>query len=144
MQKFYEIHDSLLESIEQDEARVCIKLRAVRSEIERGAELPSNLARQEIRLVLDGAELSVDSPNLPSWLMEGSFRADTMDAADCADCTDEDTIPVSLRSAKGVELVLSGLHEGSGDFVTVRVRASSLTLEPLGEPQALQHTRATI
>jgi hypothetical protein len=145
MQKLYEFNDSLLESIEQDAERVSIKLRAVRAETERSAaELPPTLYRQEIRLVLEGAEMTVDSPNLPSWLMEGSFRADTVDAADCADCTDESTIPVSLRSARGVELVLAGLHEGSGDFVTIRVRADSLTLQPLGEPQAQQHTRATI
>jgi hypothetical protein len=144
MLKFYEFKDSLLESIEQDAERVSIKLRAVRSEIERSAqELPPTLYRQEIRLVLDGAELTVDSPNLPSWLMEGTFAADGMDA-DCTDCTDENTIPVSLRTARGVELVLGGLHEGSGDFVTVRVRANTLTLEALGEPQSLQHTRATI
>jgi hypothetical protein len=144
MQKCYEFKDSLLESLDQDADRVSINLRAVRSELERSAaELPATLYRQEIRLLLDGAELSVDSPNLPSWLMEGTFTADTLDA-DCADCTQEDTIPVSLRSAGGVELVLSGLHEGSGDYVTIRARANSLMLEPLGEPQSLQHTRATV
>jgi hypothetical protein len=144
MLKCYEFKDSLLESIHQDASRVSINLRAVRSEIERSAaELPPTLYRQEIRLVLDGAEMTVDSPNLPSWLMEGTFTTDTLDA-DCADCTDENTIPVSLRSASGVELVLSGLHESSGDFVTIHVRANSLTLEPLGEPQSLQHTRASI
>lgn len=144
MQKCYEFRDSLLESIDQDSTRVSINLRAVRSELERSAaELPPMLYRQEIRLLLDGADMSVDSPNLPSWLMEGSFAADTVDA-DCADCTDESTLPVSLRKAGGVELVLAGLHEGSGDFVTIRVRANSLTLEPLGEPQSLQHTRATV
>jgi hypothetical protein len=144
MLKFYEFKDSLLESIEQDAERVSIKLRAVRSEIERSAqELPPTLYRQEIRLVLDGAELTVEAPNLPSWLMEGSFAADTLDA-DCTDCTEEGTIPVSLRTARGVELVLAGLHEGTGDYVTIRVRAKSLALEALGEPQSLQHTRATI
>jgi hypothetical protein len=144
MQKCYEFKDSLLESIDQDASRVSINLRAVRSETERSAaELPPTLYRQEIRLVLDGAELAIDSPNLPSWLMEGSFTADTLDA-DCADCTDEGTLPASLRTARGVELVLSGLHEGSGDFVTLRVRAESLALEALAEPQSLQHTRATI
>jgi hypothetical protein len=144
MQKCYEIKDSLLESIHQDESRVSINLRAVRSEIARfGAELPPTLYRQEIRLVLDGADMTVDSPNLPSWLMEGNFTADSLDA-DCADCTDENTIPVSLRSARGVELVLSGLHESSGDFVTIRVRANSLTLEQLAQPQSMQHTRASI
>jgi hypothetical protein len=144
MLKFYEFNDSLLESIEQDAERVSIKLRAVRSEIERSAqELPPTLYRQEIRLVLDGAELTVDSVNLPSWLMEGTFAADTIDA-DCSDCTDENTIPVSLRSAQGVELVLAGLHEGSGDFVTIRVKAKSLALQPLAEPEAMQHTRASV
>ena len=144
MQKCYEFKDSLLESIHQDASRVSVNLRAVRSETERsGAELPATLYRQEIRLVLDGAEMTVDSLNLPGWLMEGTLTADTLDA-DCADCTDENTVPVSLRSARGVELVLSGLHESSGDFVTIRVRANSLTLEPLGEPQPLQHTRASI
>jgi hypothetical protein len=144
MQKCYEFKDSLLESLEQDADRVSINLRAVRSEIERtAAELPPTLFRQEIRLVLDGADMNVDSPNLPSWLMEGSFCADTLDG-EPADCTEENTIPVSLRSAHGVELVLAGLHEGSGDFVTIRVRANSLTLKPMGEPETLQHTRATI
>jgi hypothetical protein len=140
----YEFNDSLLESLDQDADRVTINLRAVRSEIERAAaELPPTLYRQEIRLVLDGADLNVDSPNLPTWLMEGSFTADTIDA-DCADCTFENTIPVSLRSAGGVELVLAGLHEGSGDFVTIRVKAKSLALKALAEPQSLQHTRATV
>jgi hypothetical protein len=144
MQKCYEFKDSLLESIHQDGSQVSINLRAVRSETERSAaELPPILFRQEIRLVLEGAELTVDAPSLPSWLMEGSFTAGSLDA-DCADCTDENTLPVSLHSARGVELVLAGLHEGSGDFVTVRVRADSLTLQALAEPQALQHTRATI
>ncbi len=145
MQKLYEFNDSLLESLEQDAGRVTIKLRAVRSETERtAAELPADLFRQEIRLVLDGAELSVDSPNLPTWLMEGSFRADSIDCTDCADRADADTIPVSLHSASGVELMLAGLHEGSGDFVTIRLRADSLRLEQLEEPQSMQHTRATI
>ena len=95
--------------------------------------------------MLDGAELSVDSAHLPSWLLEGSFRADSVDAADCADCTDESTsIPVSLRSASGVDLALSGLHEGTGDYVTIRVRAKKLTLEQLGSPEAMQHTRASV
>ena len=146
MLKFYEFNDSLLESIEQDAERVSIKLRAVRSETERSAaELPPTLYRQEIRLVFDGAELGVDAPNLPSWLMEGSFRADAVDAADCEDCTDESTtIPVSLRSASGVEITLSGLHEGTGDYVTIRVQAKSLTLEKLSSPEAMQHTRASV
>ncbi|UWZ85614.1 hypothetical protein [Occallatibacter riparius] len=144
MLKFYEFNDSLLESIEQDAERVSIKLRAVRVETERSAqELPPILYRQEIRLVLDGAALTVDSPNLPSWLMEGTFTADTIDA-DCSDCPDENTLPVSLRSAQGVELVLAGLHEGSGDFVTIRVKAKSLALEQLAEPEAMQHTRASV
>jgi hypothetical protein len=143
MPKFYEIHDSLLESIEQDAERVSIRLRAVRTEIENDGQLPPNYLRQEIRLTLDGAELAVDSPHLPSWLIEGELRCDSTDA-DKPDFGAKGTIPVSLRSAHGVELVLSGLHEGSGDFVTIRVRANSLTLEPLGEPQSLQHTRASI
>lgn len=142
MAKFYEIHDSLLESIDQDAGQVAIRLRAVRTETENGKP-PSKYLRQEIRLVLDGAELSIDSSNLPTWLMEGSFNTDAMDA-DLEDCGISDTIPVSLRSASGVELVLSGLHEGSGDFVTIRVRANALRLEALGEPQTLRHTRASI
>lgn len=144
MLKCYEFKDSLLQSLEQDAARVSINLRAVRAETERSAaELPPTLYRQEIRLDLEGAELSVDSPNLPSWLMEGSFTADAIDA-ECADCIVEDTLPVSLRSASGVELVLAGLHEGSGDFVTIRVRANTLMLEALSEPQSLQHTRVMV
>lgn len=143
MPKFYDMHDSLLESIEQDGERVSINLRAVRSEIEQGPKHLSNLFRQEIRLVFEGAELSVDAPNLPSWLLEGGFRCDTLDA-DQTDCAVVNTIPVSLRSAHGVELVLSGIHEGSGAFVTIRVKANSLTVAQLGEPEHLQYTRATI
>jgi hypothetical protein len=143
MQKFFEIHDSLLESLEQAGDRVSIRLRAVRTEIDEKTPPSPNHFRQEIRLVLDGAQLSVDSTNLPSWLLEGTFRCTTSDA-EKADCGAESTIPVSLHSAGGVELVLAGLHEGSGDFVTIRVRADSLTVEPLGEPQSLHHTRASI
>lgn len=143
MPKFYEFNDSLLESIEQAGERVTIQLRAVRSESEASSQRSPNQFRQEIRLVLEGAAMSIDSAELPSWLMEGSFRAQALEA-DKADCTVENTLPVSLRSARGVELVLSGLHEGSGDFVTIRVQANSLTLEALGEPEALQHTRASI
>ena len=144
MLKLYEFNDSLLESIEQDAERVTIKLRAVRSEIERSAqELPPMLYRQEILLVLEGAELTIDSANLPSWLMEGSFAAEKVDA-DCSDCTEENQIPVSLRTAEGVEIALAGLHEGTGDYVTIRVKAKKLTLEALGEPEAMQHTRATV
>jgi hypothetical protein len=143
MPKFYEIHDSLLESLDQDAERVSMRIRAVRIEIEKEGRPPSNYLRQEIRLVLDGAQLTVDSSNLPSWLLEGSFRCAASDA-ETADCGAEGVIPASLRSARGVELLLSGLHEGSGDFVTIRVRADSLTLQPLGEPQSLQHTRASI
>lgn len=142
MPKFYEIHDSLLESIEQDGDRVSIHLRAVRTEAEPG-QPPSSDLRQEILLVLAGAQMSIDSPELPSWLLEGGLQWEQSDA-DQADSGVKGTIPVSLRSARGVELVLSGLHEGSGDFVTIRIQATSMTLEPLGEPQTLQHTRATI
>jgi hypothetical protein len=143
MQKIYEIHHSLLESIEQDAERASIRLRAMRAEIEGGKASTVNYLRQEILLVLDGAQVTIDSSNLPSWLLEGSFTCASSDA-DKADCGADGTIPVSLRSAKGVELVLAGLHEGSGDFVTIRVKADSLTLQQLAEPQSLQHTRASI
>jgi hypothetical protein len=140
---FFEINDSLLESLDQNGESVSVRLRAVRKEFETGARHPSNHLRQEIRLVLDGAELSIDSSSLPTWLIEGSFRSESSDAAP-DDCGKQGTLPASLRSARGVELVLSGLHEGSGDFVTIRVRANSLSLETLGAPQPLQYTRASI
>lgn len=143
MRKFYEIHDSLLQALEQEGDRVSIRLRALLARVEEGKEQAPEYLRQDIRLVCDGAELTVDSSNLPSWLMEGSFHADTEDA-DAADQGVKGTIPASLRSASGVELVLAGLHEESGDFVTIRVRAKSLRLEPLGEPQGMQYTRASI
>lgn len=143
MPKYYEIHDSLLESLEQDEERVSIRLRAVRTEIEKEGPPAPNYLRQEIHLVLNGAELTVDSSSLPSWLLEGKFHCEASDAEE-ADCGAEGAIPVSLRSAQGVQLVMAGLHEGSGDFVTIQVRAKTLTLQPLGEPQSLQHTRASI
>jgi hypothetical protein len=143
MPNLFEINDSLLESLDQDGERVSIRLRAVRKEFEKGARHLSNHLRQEIRLVLDGAELSIDSSSLPSWLIEGSFRS-TANDAETDDLGREGTIPASLRSASGVELVLAGLHEGTGDFVTIRVRANSLTLETLGEPQSLHYTRASI
>lgn len=143
MPKYYEIHDSLLESLDQEGDRVSIRLRAVRTEIAKDGPPAPNHFRQEIRLVLDGAQLTIDSPNLPSWLLEGKFHCETSDA-EKSDCGKEANIPASLRSAQKVELVLAGLHEGSGDFVTIGVKANSLTLEKLGEPQSLQHTRASI
>jgi hypothetical protein len=143
MQKFYEIHDSLLESLDQQGDRVSIRLRAVRTEIGKGGPTAPHHFRQEIRLVLDGAQLTIDSPNLPSWLLEGSFLCETSDA-EKADCGAKGAIPGSLASAQNVELVLAGLHEGSGDFVTIHVKANSLALQQLGEPQSLQYTRASI
>lgn len=143
MPRYFEFNDSLLESVEQDAERVTIDLRALRTETKGEGKQSTNHLRQQIRLVLEGAEFAVDSPNLPSWLMEGSFRADSLDPDD-ADRGPASTIPVSLRSASGVELTLSGLHEASGDFVTIRVRAESLTLQSLGDPQSLQHTRASV
>ena len=143
MPAFYEFHDSLLQSIDQDGDTISIHLRAVRTELEPGGGPPSLYQRQEIRLVLHGAEMTVDSPSLPSWLLEGSLRAQSLDA-DPADTTAGRNIPVSLRTARDVELVLAGLHEGSGDFVTIRLRAQSLTLDALAKPETLQHTRASI
>jgi hypothetical protein len=143
MSKFYEIHDSLLESLEQEGERVSIRLRAVRTEIDQKTLRPANYLRQEICLILDGAELSIDSSILPNWLLEGSFRCEASDA-DETDYMGKETIPASLSSARGVDLVLAGLHEGSGDFVTIRVRAKSLTIQSLGQPQQQNYTRASI
>jgi hypothetical protein len=143
MPKFYEIHDSLLQALDQDGDRVSIQLRALLAKVEEGRQQAPEYLRQDIRLVCEGAELTVDSLNLPSWLMEGSFRAEEQDSESTGEGV-KGRIPALLRSARGVELVLAGLHEESGDFVTIRVRANSLRLEQLGEPQSMQYTRATI
>jgi len=142
MRKVYEIHDSLLQTVDQQGDRVSIQLRALLARIGEGKEHAPEYLRQEIKLVCEGAELSVDSQNLPSWLLEGSLSAESEDS-EPADRGVKGTIPASLRSACGVELVLAGLHEESGDFVTIRVKASSLTLETLGEAQSMQYTRAS-
>jgi hypothetical protein len=139
----YAIRDSILESIEQDAARVTLNLRAIRNDAPDGKSAAPNLLRQQIRLVFEGAQMEIDSSNLPTWLLEGSFRCDELGDGQPG-VQVANAIPASLRSAAGVHLVLSGLLEDSGEYITIDLRSETLTLEPLRAPEPLLHTRASI
>ncbi len=143
MSSFYAIRDSILVSVEQDAPRVTIHLRALRKDAPEGQAAPSNLLRQEIRLVFENAQMEIDSSNLPTFLLEGSFRCDSVDTDEPGVST-KNVIPASIRSATGVQLELSGLLEDSGEYITINLRAESLKLEPLGAPEPTLYTRATI
>ena len=143
MPSFYVIRDSILQSIEQDAARITVNLRAIRNDLQEGQNAPSNLLRQDIRLIFDNAQMEIDSSNLPTWLLEGSFRCDTLDAGQPGVPTGS-FIPATLCSATGVHLVLSGLLEDSGEYITIDIRSDSLTLEQLREPEPTQYTRASL
>lgn len=143
MPSFYAIRDSILQSIEQDAARIIVNLRAIRNDVQEGQTVPSSLLRQDIRLIFDNAQMEIDSANLPTWLMEGSFRCDSLDAGQSGSPAGS-AIPASLCSATRAHLVLSGLLEDSGEYITIDIRSDSLTLEQLREPEPTQYTRASI
>jgi hypothetical protein len=140
---FYAIRDSILVSIEQDAPHVTIHLRAIRNDAQDGKAAASGLLRQEIRLIFENAQMEIDSSNLPTWLLEGSFSCETLDT-DQPGISTENVIPANMHSATGVKVALSGLLEDSGEYITINVRSESLKLEPLGAPEPTQYTRATI
>lgn len=140
---FYAIRDSILVSIEQDAPHIAIHLRAIRNEAEDGKAAAPSLLRQEIRLAFENAQMEIDSSNLPTFLLEGSFSCQALNTDQPAIAT-ENIIPADMHSATGVKLSLSGLLEDSGEYITINVRAESLKLEPLGAPEPTQYTRATI
>ncbi|MDE3201600.1 MAG: hypothetical protein KGN79_11850 [Acidobacteriota bacterium] len=143
MPSFYAIRDSILVAIEQDAPHVSIHLRAIRNEANDGKAAAPGLLRQEIRLAFENAEMEIDSSNLPTYLLEGSFSCESVDT-DQPGIATENVIPATIHSATGVKLSLSGLLEDSGEYITINVNSESLKLEPLGAPEPTQYTRATI
>lgn len=142
MAKIYEFHDSILHAIERHEERLLVKLRATRTEFdEPNLSGMSKLYCQEIKLILDDATIEVDSSTLPNWLLDGAFKAEesTADAEDRVG----DEIPVSLRQASGVELRLEGMNEDTHEYITIKIKAASLSIESIGEPEFLLEFKAT-
>jgi hypothetical protein len=137
MAAFFEIHDSILKGIAWNGAQLRLSLRAVRDEWTE--EIGVGLGKtyyQEIRLEIESAQMEVDSPNLPIWLLSGSYKAANQIAN--AEDIDRDSIPVSLVRADEIELQLEGMNEDTQEYITIKTRGESMSIAFLGEPEFLQ------
>lgn len=137
MARFYEIHDSILNGIERDSEHLIVRLRAIRTEVtnSNGSET-MKMFRQEIKLVIEQGTFEVDSPNLPNWLLDGHFKYASL-IADSEDLL-EDLIPVSLVSARDVQLRLEGMNEDTQEYIAIAISGSLMTLHQLGDPAFIQ------
>jgi hypothetical protein len=135
MAKFYEFHDSILEGIERVDSQMVLNLCAIRTEwddLDRG--IGGKVFRQQLTIVLQGAVVETDSPNLPDWLLDGEYRASRSTVVHPEDAL-EDMIPVSLTRAEDVHLRLAGMNQDTHEYVTVLIRAKLMKIEKSGEPE---------
>jgi hypothetical protein len=137
MAAFFEIHDSILKGVAWNGTQLSLSLRAVRTEW--AEELGVGLGKtyyQLIRVDIENAQMEVDSPNLPNWLLNGSYKAASQIAN--AEDIEEDSIPASLVQASGIELQLEGMNEDTHEYITIKARGRSMSVAFLGEPEFLQ------
>jgi hypothetical protein len=142
MAAFFEIHDSVLKGISENGSRVSLHLRAIRDEWD--GELGVGLGKtytQEVNLNIENAQMEVDSPNLPNWLLNGSYEAGNQIAN--GEDIEEDCIPCSLVRADKIELQLEGMNEDTQEYITIKLRGESMSIEMLGEPEFLQSLPAS-
>lgn len=134
MRAFFEIHDSTLTEFDDTAGRLMLTIRAVRIEWPTETfDVDGDVFVQQIRLDFDGAVVSRDSPMNPEDLLDGSFHARKHDAAP-GDELDGYVIPISLRNAEDVRLVLQGLTEDRNDYVTLEINAKSMRVTELEAP----------
>ncbi len=137
MAAFFEIHDSQLKGISWNGSQLSLRFRAVRNEwTERIGVGTGKTYYQDIELLIQDAEMDLDSPNLPIWLLDGSYRAASQIAG--AEDIEDGYIPASLVRADEAELQLEGMNEDTQEYIAVRARGGSMTLVFLGEPEFLQ------
>lgn len=142
MAAFFEIHDSILNGIAWNETRLSLNLRAVR--LEWTEALGVGLGKtyyQEVRLDIDSAQMEVDSPNLPNWLLSGSYTAVKQIAHE--EDIEKDLIPASLVRAEEIDLQLEGMNEDTHEYITIKTRGKSMSIVLLGEPEFLQDLQAS-
>jgi len=73
--RFYETHDSILNSTEREAEHQIVSLEAIRMEVINSSDSKlKKMFRQEIKLIIEQATLEVDSANLPNWLLDGHFK----------------------------------------------------------------------
>jgi hypothetical protein len=136
MPKIYEIHDTILHSIDREDAQVVVRLRAIRTEFDESGDSSSRCYRQEVKLLFKSAVMETDSQNLPNWLLDGSFACERC-TADSADIV-EGVFPASLTHATNVDVRLEGMNEDTQEYISIQIHAPIMTLEALGEPEFIQ------
>jgi hypothetical protein len=142
MAAFFEIHDSQLRSISWNASQLCLTLHAVRDEwSERIGFGTGKTYYQDIELLIQDAKMEVDSPNLPNWLLNGSYKA----ANQIADAEDieEDCIPCSLERADDIELQFEGMNEDTQEYIIIKIQGKSMSIAFGGDPQFLQDLPAS-
>jgi hypothetical protein len=136
---FFEIHDSKLMEVREGDSQVTLRLKVIRTEWETPEmEGVGTCFTQEIELHFENAIIQPEA-EVPMWLLDGSFHADTDDAK--PEDVDAGDIPASLREAKGVRLRLEGMNEANEDYFSIEVHGTTMHLTPLSEPKFLQTFR---
>ncbi len=129
MTAFYEIHDSVIESLVWDESALESTLSAVLTvPVD---DKPLGYGRQKILLRIESASLTGDKVEPEIWLLDGSFECKGEDSYE------EDRvngcIAASLQYARDVRFVqLFGMNEDTNEYPTFDVHGGSMTLTRLG------------
>jgi hypothetical protein len=135
--RFYETHDSILNSTEREAEHQIVSLEAIRMEVINSSDSKlKKMFRQEIKLIIEQATLEVDSANLPNWLLDGHFKYANLIAN--SDNVIEDQIPVSLVSARDAQLRPEGMNEDTRECISISIRGSLVTIQALGDPVFIQ------
>lgn len=139
MTAFFEIHDSILREIHAGDGQVTLLLKVIRTEWEtHEMEGIGTCFTQEIELRFADAAVQREA-EVPMWLLDGSFHADTDDAK--PDDVDAGDIPASLRVAKAARLRLEGMNEANQDYFSIEVHGTTMTLTTMSQPKFLQTFR---
>ncbi|MGD0729877.1 MAG: hypothetical protein ABR956_01340 [Terracidiphilus sp.] len=137
MAAFFEIHDTQLMGISWNSSQLSLRLHAVRNEwAEEIGVGTGKTYYQDIELLVEDAKMEVDSPNLPNWLLDGSYRAANQIAN--VEDIEKDCIPCSIERADEVELQLEGMNEDTQEYITIKIQGKSMSVAFAGEPRFLQ------
>ena len=129
MTAFYEIHDSVIESLVWDESALELTLSAVLTiPVD---NKPLGYGRQKILLRIESASLTGDKLKPEIWLLDGSFECEGEDSHE------EDRvngcIAASLQYAREVRFVqLFGMNEDTHEYPAFDIRGKSMMLIKLG------------
>jgi hypothetical protein len=129
MTAFYEIHDSIIESLVWDESALELTLSAVLTVPIDGK--PMGYGRQKILLRIDSATLTGDKVEPEIWLLDGTFECEGEDSYE--EDREIGYIGASLQYAREIRLIqLFGMNEDTHEYPTFDIRGKSMRLTRLG------------